>query len=85
MPEAATAGSSSPGMCVYRGCPGLTLPFYVWLVLGYIFRVWSGFRQVACAIGGVTHGARFALNWIDEGAATVNHIAQSVAVIDLRS
>ena len=55
------------------------------IVLEYTFRVWSVFRQVACAIGGVTHGARFALNWIDEGAATVNHIAQSVAVIDLRS
>ena len=27
------------------------------VVLEYTFRVWSGFRQVTCAIGGVTRGA----------------------------
>ena len=28
--------------------------------LEYTFRVWSVIRQVACAIGGVVRGARFA-------------------------
>ena len=55
------------------------------VVLEYTFRVWSVFRQVACAIGSVTCGACFFLSWIGEGAAAVKHIAQSVAVIGLRS
>ena len=42
------------------------------IVLEYTFRVWSVFRQVACAIGGVTRGARFASSWIGEGAAAEN-------------
>ena len=28
--------------------------------LNYTIHVWSGLREVACAIGGVTHGAWFA-------------------------
>ena len=44
------------------------------------------FRQVACAVGGVTRGACFARRWVGEGAAAVHHIAQqSVANVDLRS
>ena len=27
-PDAATAGGSSPRLCVDRACPGLILPFY---------------------------------------------------------
>ena len=30
------------------------------IVPEYTFRVWSVFRQVACAVGGVTRGACFA-------------------------
>ena len=55
------------------------------IVLEYTFRMWFGFRQYACTIGGVTRGARFASSWIGEGAAVVNYTSQSVAVIDLRS
>ena len=54
-------------------------------VLKCTFRLWSVVWQVACAIGGVTRGACFASSWIGEGAAAVNHIAQSVAGIYLRS
>ena len=54
-------------------------------MLEHTFRVWFVFRQVARAIGGVTRGACFASSWIGEGAAAVNHIAQSVAGIYLRS
>ena len=32
----------------------------VTVVLKYTTHVWSGFRQVACAIGGMTRGAWFA-------------------------
>ena len=52
------------------------------IVPEYTFREGSVFRQVTCTIGGVTRGACFALSWVGEGAAAVNHIAQSVAVID---
>ena len=47
--------------------------------------MWFVFRQVACAIGSVTRGACLASSWIGEGAAAAKHIAQSVAVTDLRS
>ena len=43
------------------------------IVLEYTLRVWSVFRQVARAIGGVTRDACFASSWIGEGAAAVNH------------
>ena len=35
------------------------------IVLDYTFLMWSGFRQVECAIGGMTLGARFAwkMHW----------------------
>ena len=55
------------------------------ILLEYTFRVWFVFRRIACTIGGVTRGARFASSWIGEGAAVVNYTSQSVAVIDLRS
>ena len=32
VPETATAGGSSPRLCVDRACPGLMLPFYWWLL-----------------------------------------------------
>ena len=32
VPEAAIAGRSSPNLCVYRVCPGLMLPLYLWLL-----------------------------------------------------
>ena len=47
------------------------------MVLEYSFRVRLVFGQVAYAIGGVTRVAFFTLSWINEGAAAVNHIAQS--------
>ena len=43
------------------------------IVLEYIFRVCSVFRQVVCAVGGVTRGACFAWRWIGDGTAAVNH------------
>ena len=39
-------------------------------VLKYTIHLWwSGFRQVACAIGGVTRGAWFAWRFIGDDAA----------------
>ena len=55
------------------------------IVLEYTLLLWSVFRRVAFAIGGVTRGACFARYWIGEGADVVKHIAQSVAVINIRS
>ena len=53
-----------------RAYPGLMLPFIrVAIVLKYTFLMWSGFRQVACAIGGMTRGAGFARRCIGDDAA----------------
>ena len=61
MSTAATAAGSSPRLCVDKECPPLMLPLYWWLLYAYtIFHVWSGFQQIACAIGGVISGAWFA-------------------------
>ena len=61
MPDAATAGGSSSRVCVGRVCPGLMQSvLLVDIVLEYTFRVWSVFRQVERAIGGVMRGACFA-------------------------
>ena len=38
-------------------------------VLKYTFHVWIGFRQVVCAIGGVTRGAWFASRFVGDDAA----------------
>ena len=52
VPDAATAAGSLPRLCVDRACPALILfRFTGGCVLEYIFRVWSGFRQIARAIG----------------------------------
>ena len=76
-----------------RACPGLILPFYRG---GYCAAIHIplrglGFRQVACAIGGVTRGAWFAC--IIEDALVGDHAGaeqplftvMSVNVVDLRS
>ena len=53
-----------------RTCPGLILPFIrVAVVLKYTVHVWSGFRQVACAIEDVTRGSWFACRFIGDDAA----------------
>ena len=59
MPEVATAGRLSSGLCVQSLSRVDAAVLLVVIALGYIFRVWSIFRQVACSIGGVTHGACF--------------------------
>ena len=41
----------------------------VTVVLNYTIQMWSGFRQVACAIGDVTRGACFSRRFIDDYAA----------------
>ena len=69
-PDAATDGGSSPRLCVDRACLWLMLPFYrgdfcAGIHIPYVV----GFRQVVCAIGGVTRGAWFALRCIRDDAA----------------
>ena len=41
----------------------------VTVVLNYTIHVWSGFRQVACSISGVTRGAWLARSSIGDDAA----------------
>ena len=41
----------------------------VTVVLNYTAYIWSGFRQVACAMGGGTRGAGFAWIFIGDTAA----------------
>ena len=58
----------------------------VTVVLKYTSHAWSGFRQVACAIGGVTLGAHGLL----EDALVMtqplsNRCSRSVNAVDLRS
>ena len=57
VPDAATVESSSPRLCgqSLSGIDAAVL--LVAIVLEYTFRVWSVFRQVARAVGGVTRGA----------------------------
>ena len=86
VPGAATAGGSSPRLCVDRACPGLMLPFHGWPLY------WN--THSLCAVGfgklhaqlEVTLGVRGLL-----GDALVmtrllsNHCSRSVNVVDLRS
>ena len=39
MPDAATAGGSSPRLCVDRACPGLMLSFCWWLLFWNTYSV----------------------------------------------
>ena len=59
MPDAATARGSAEAVCG-QSLFGVDAVLLVAIVLEYAFRVWSVFRQVACAMGGVTRGACFA-------------------------
>ena len=52
----------------------------VTVVLKYTIHVWIGFRQVVCAIGGVTRGARFASRFIGDDAA----VEQALITVSLR-
>ena len=60
MPDAATAGGSAEAVCGQSLSGVDAVVLLVAFVLEYAFRVWSVFRQVACAMGGVTRGACFA-------------------------
>ena len=60
MPDSATAGGSSPRLCVGSLSGVDAAALLVAIVLEYTFCAWSVFRQVACAIGDVTRGACFA-------------------------
>ena len=56
------------------------------IVRKYTYFVWSGFRQHAYAIGGVTRGAWYLLEdalWMTR--LLNNHCSRSVNVIELRS
>ena len=53
-------------------------------VLEYTFRVLSEFRQVACAIDGVTRGAWFASRCIGDDEAAEQSLVMVVDVVDLR-
>ena len=53
MPDAATAGGSSPRLCVWVDAAVLLVA----IVLENALRVWSVYRHVACAIGGATRDA----------------------------
>ena len=85
MPDAATAGGSSPRLCVDRVCPGLMLSFYWWLLCWNTHSVCGLFFGKLHTQLEVLRVACFASSWIGEGAAVVNNIVQAVAVIDLRS
>ena len=60
MPDAAIAGGSAEVVCEQSLSGVDAAVLLVVIVLEYTFRVWSVFRQVACAIGSVTRGACFA-------------------------
>ena len=60
VPDAATAGGSSPRLCGQSMSEIDVSVLRVAIVLEYTFLMPSGFRQVFCAIRGVTLGAWFA-------------------------
>ena len=60
VPDAVTAGGSSPRLCNQSMSGVDAFVVRVATVLEYTLLVWSGCRQVAWAIGGLTLGAWFA-------------------------
>ena len=57
----------------------------VTIVLEYTFRVWSGFRQAACAIGNVARAVDFLEDALVMTRLPNSRCSRSLDVIDFRS
>ena len=86
MPDAATAGGSSPRLFVDRACPGLMLPSYGWLFCWNTHSSCSlDFGKVACTVGDMMRGVGLLEDALVTTRLLSNHCSRSVGVIDLRS
>ena len=84
--DVATAGGSSPRLCGQSISGVDASVLRVTVVPEYTFHVWSGFRQVSCAIGAVTLGAHGLLEDVLVMTRQLsNRCSESANAADLRS